>query len=258
LPRPASSLSIEHLTLVPPGATKPVLAGIHFSLAAGEALGIIGPSGSGKTCLARALVGIWPAARGTMRIDGAAFEQWRRADLGRHIGYLGQAVELFDGTVAANIGRMEPEPDDAAVLRAGEAADANDMILRLPGGYDTPIGDGGMLLSAGQRQRVALARALYGDPFLIVLDEPNANLDNDGDIALEKAVRSAKARGAIVIVVAHRPSGLAACDKVLVLANGIQRDFGPRDEVLRRVTTRPAQAGAAGTGLRVVSETGGG
>jgi ATP-binding cassette subfamily C protein len=254
LPRPASSLSVEHMTLIPPGAAKPVLAGINFSLSAGEALGVIGPSGSGKTCLARALVGIWHAARGTIRIDGAALSHWRREALGPCIGYLGQTIELFDGTVAANIARMEPRPDDAAVLRAAEAADAGEMILRLPAGYDTPIGEGGALLSAGQRQRVALARALYGDPFLIVLDEPNANLDNDGDIALEKAVRAAKARGAIVVVVAHRPSGLAACDKVLVLANGIQRDFGPRDEVLRRVLVRPAP----GAGLRVVGETSGG
>jgi ATP-binding cassette subfamily C protein len=257
LPRPSRSFSAEHVTVLPPGGDRPVVANVHFGLNAGEAVGVIGPSGSGKTSLIRALVGVWPAARGTIRVDGAALDQWDRNALGAHVGYMAQTVELFDGTVAENIARMASAPDSAAVIRAAEAAGAHDMILRLPAGYDTPIGDAGVLLSAGQRQRIALSRALYGDPFLVVLDEPNSNLDNDGEIALEAALKAAKARGAIVIVVAHRPAALAACDLVLVLGNGIQQAFGQRDEVLRKVTARPAQPAAAGN-LRVVGESAGG
>ncbi len=174
-----------------------------------------------------------------MRLDGAALDQWDPEALGRHIGYVSQGVELFDGTIAENIARMAIEPDSAAVLEAARAAGAHDMIVRLPTGYDTRIGEAGSVLSAGQRQRIALARALYGDPFLLVLDEPHTNLDREGEAALEQAIANAKARGAIVILVAHRPSALAACDKVLVLANGVQQAFGPRDEVLAQVTARP-------------------
>jgi ATP-binding cassette subfamily C protein len=253
LPPPRLNLTVAALTVVPPGAARPTVANVEFSLAAGDGLGIIGPSGSGKTSLVRGLVGVWPAARGTIRIDGAALDQWRRDDRGRYVGYMSQTLELFDGTVAENIARMQAVPDAAAVIRAAEAAGAHEMILHLPGGYDTRIGDGGAMLSAGQRQRVALARALFGEPFLVVLDEPNANLDADGDAALERAVRTARARGAIVVVVAHRPSALAACDKVLVLNNGVQQAVGPRDEVLRKVMARPPAAAQA-PGLRVVSE----
>jgi ATP-binding cassette subfamily C protein len=258
LPRPSRNLTVEQLAVLPPGGDRPLVNGAHFSVVAGEALGVIGPSGSGKTSLLRALVAIWPPARGKIRIDGAALDQWDPDDLGRHVGYMAQQVELFDGTVAENIARMDPEPDSAAVIDAAEAAGVHDMILKLPAGYDMPIGDGGWLLSAGQRQRIALARAFYGDPFLIVLDEPNANLDSDGELALEAAVRRAKARGAIVVLVAHRPAALAACDTVLVLGNGVQQAFGPRDEVLRKVTRTAQPAPAAAANLRVVSEAGAG
>jgi PrtD family type I secretion system ABC transporter len=241
---PARGLAVEHLTVPVPGSLRPAVANIHFDLSAGEALGVIGPSGAGKTCLARALVGVWPAMHGSVRLDGAALEQWGRDALGRHVGYVAQAVELFDGTVAENIARMQLPPDDAAVIRAANAAGAHDMILRLSNGYDTPIGEGGTVLSAGQRQRIALARALYGDPFLLVLDEPNANLDSEGEASLDRALRAAKERGAVAIVVAHRPSALAACDKVLVLAEGMQKAFGPRDAILRKVALKPVPPAA--------------
>jgi ATP-binding cassette, subfamily C, type I secretion system permease/ATPase len=238
LPPPTKSLAVEHLTVLAPGSLRPAVADIRFDLSAGEALGVIGPSGAGKTCLARALVGVWRAAHGSVRLDGAALDQWSRDGLGRHIGYVAQAVDLFDGTVAENIARMEMPADDAAVVRAARAAGAHDMILRLANGYDTPIGEGGAILSAGQRQRIALARALYGDPFLLVLDEPNANLDSEGEASLDRALRAAKERGAVAIVIAHRPSALAACDKLLVLSEGTQKALGPRDEILRKVTLK--------------------
>jgi ATP-binding cassette subfamily C protein len=244
--------------VVAPGATKPIVAGVHFGLKSGEALGIIGPSGAGKTSLVRALVGIWRPAKGSVRLDGAALDQWDPELLGRHIGFISQTVELFDGTIAENIARMAVAPDADAVIRAARAAGAHDMILRLSSGYDTPIGEGGEALSGGQRQRIALARALYGDPFLIVLDEPNSNLDNEGEAALRQAIAGAKARGAIVVLIAHRPSVLSVCDRILVLANGEQKDFGPRDEVWRRISTRVAAPAAAAANLKVVSDTTGG
>ena len=213
--------------MVAPGGTAPIVAGVRFGLKAGEALGIIGPSGAGKTSLVRTLLGIWPAAKGSVRLDGAALDQWDPELLGCHVGFVSQTVELFDGTISENIARMSLTPDSDAVLRAARAAGAHDMILRLPAGYDTRVGEGGEALSGGQRQRIALARALYGDPFLVVLDEPNSNLDNEGEAALHQAVINLKARGAIVVLIAHRPVTLAVCDKVLVLANGAQQDFGP-------------------------------
>jgi ATP-binding cassette, subfamily C, type I secretion system permease/ATPase len=254
LPRPARSLEVEHVVMVAPGGTKPVVANVRFALKAGQAVGIIGPSGAGKTSLVRALVGIWRPAKGCVRLDGAALDQWDPDQLGQHVGFISQTVELFDGTISENIARMNVKPDADAVLRAAKAAGAHELILRLPNGYDTPIGEGGEALSGGQRQRIALARALYGDPFLIVLDEPNSNLDNEGEMALRQAIANLKTRGAIVVLIAHRPSVLAVCDHILVLANGEQKDFGSRDEIMQKMT-RPVAAPAAAGNLKVVSGT---
>jgi ABC-type protease/lipase transport system fused ATPase/permease subunit len=195
------------------------------------------------------------AGKSSVRLDGAALEQWDAEALGRHIGFISQTVELFDGTVAENIARMSVAPDSNAVLRAARAAGAHDMILRLPSGYDTPIGEGGEALSGGQRQRIALARALYGDPFLVVLDEPNSNLDSEGEAALLQAITSAKARGAIVVLIAHRPFVLSVCDHILVLANGMQVEFGARNEMMRKIRARPVPPAAPAANLKVVSDT---
>jgi ATP-binding cassette, subfamily C, type I secretion system permease/ATPase len=256
LPKPSRSLEIENVTVVAPGTALPIVANVRFGLKAGEALGVIGPSGAGKTSLVRTLVGIWPPAKGTVRLDGATLDQWDRELLGQYVGFVAQTVELFDGTIAENIARMGISPNAAAVLRAAQAAGAHDMILRLPAGYGTKVGEGGDALSGGQRQRIALARALYGDPFLVVLDEPNSNLDNEGEAALHKAIVDLKARGAIVVLIAHRPSVLAACDNILVLANGAQQAFGPRDQIMRKVIGgRPATPPITAGNLKVVSDT---
>jgi ATP-binding cassette subfamily C protein len=242
LPKPSNGLEVEQITVSAPGGeAAPILRDVRFGLAAGEALGVIGPSGAGKTSLARALVGIWHPIRGSVRLDGAALDQWDEAARGRHIGFLSQSIELFDGTIAENVARMQEMPDSEAVLRAAKAAGAHDLILRLPGGYDHQIGDAGSTLSAGQRQRVALARALYGDPFLVVLDEPYSNLDHEGDLALMNAIQGVKARKGIVIIVSHRPSGIAVCDKLLILQNGTQQAFGPRDEIMQKYFPRQLQ-----------------
>jgi ATP-binding cassette, subfamily C, type I secretion system permease/ATPase len=256
LPKPSKTLAVEQVGVVAPGTTSVILRDVRFALVAGEVLGIIGPSGAGKTSLVRTLVGIWPPARGVIRLDGAALNQWDPELLGPSIGFVSQAVDLFEGTVTENISRMAVEPDSEAVLRAARAAGAHDMILRLPQGYDTRIGESGAALSAGQRQRVALARALYGDPFLIVLDEPHANLDSEGEAALTQAIQDAKARQAIVVLIAHRPSALAVCDKVLFVVNGAQQAFGPREEVLQKVLARPPAAppAAAVANLKMVSD----
>jgi ATP-binding cassette subfamily C protein len=247
------------VSAVPPSAQRFVVQDVTLALKAGNGLGIIGPSASGKSSLARVLVGVWSPVRGKVRLDGAALEQWDAEALGQHIGYLPQDVELFAGTVAENIARFNPEPDPEAVLAAAKAANVHDLILRLPDGYETQIGESGAALSAGQCQRVALARALYGDPFLIVLDEPNSNLDAEGEQALTQAILSARARGRIVIVIAHRPSALAAVDLVLMMADGRAQAFGPKDEVLSTVLRRaPAPAlteaprAASGHVLKVV------
>ena len=244
LPRPARSFDVDHVTVAAPNGNTAIVANVHFGLVAGEALAIVGPSGAGKTSLVRTLIGVWPPARGEIRLDGAALDQWDEEALGGHVGYVAQNVEFFDGTIAENIARMNLAPDADAVLAAGRAAGAHDMILRLPGGYDTPIGEAA--LSAGQRQRIALARALYGDPFLVVLDEPNANLDSEGEVALRDALRALKARGAIVIIISHRPTALDQCSKILVLANGTQQAFGPSDAVLRKAVVRPLRPAVAG------------
>ena len=233
---------MESISVVPPGERRLVVQDVQFSLRAGTSVGVIGPSGSGKSSLARSLVGVWPVVRGKIRLDSAALEHWPADRLGRHIGYLPQDVELFAGTVAENIARFDAAAEPAAIVAAARSARVHEMILRLPEGYQTQIGDGGAALSAGQRQRIALARALYRDPFMVVLDEPNSNLDAAGDEALTEAIQEIKRRGGIVIVIAHRPSALAAVDFLLVLANGQQQAFGPKSEVARdTLRTEPRQ-----------------
>jgi PrtD family type I secretion system ABC transporter len=240
LQSPSSRLAVENVSIVPPGDQKVIVQDVTFALAAGNGLGVIGPSGSGKSSLARALVGVWRPARGKVRLDGAALDQWPPDALGRHIGYLPQDVELFAGTVAHNICRFDPEAGFESIIAAAKQAGVHEMIIKMRDGYDTEIGDQGHALSAGQAQRVALARALYGDPFLIVLDEPNSNLDTEGDEALTRAVRAARERGAIVVVVAHRPIGIEAVDQLLVLKDGRMQAFGPKETVLGQVLQRVA------------------
>jgi ATP-binding cassette subfamily C protein len=241
LPQPKTSLTVQSLSVAPPGEKQPVIQGVSFSLAAGDGLGIIGPSASGKSTLARALVGIWQpmwqAMRmgGSVRLDGASLDQWPTEALGSHIGYLPQDVALFAGTVAENIARFDPEASSESIVAAAKVAGVHDMIVQLPGGYQAVVGEGGAGLSAGQRQRIALARALYNDPFLVVLDEPNSNLDAAGDAALTQAIQSVRARGGIAVVIAHRPSALAAVDKVLAMAKGQVQSFGPKSDVLKQV-----------------------
>jgi PrtD family type I secretion system ABC transporter len=239
LPRPESTLAVERVSASPPGSNLIVAHDVTFRLEAGQGLGIIGPSASGKSSLVRLLVGVWQPARGKVRIDGAAVEQWLPAELGRYIGYLPQDVELFDGTIAENISRFDERPDPSVIIAAARAAAVHDIILRLPEGYETRIGENGAVLSSGQRQRLALARALYNDPFLVVLDEPNSNLDADGEAALTQAIIGIRRRSGIVVVVAHRPSALAGVDQVLMMAEGRVQACGPKDEVLARVL-RPA------------------
>ncbi len=247
LPRPVRQLSVEGLTIAAPGGTTPIVQNVTFQLAAGAGLGIIGPSASGKSTLARALVGAWsPMPRGgTVRLDSASLDQYSADAIGAGIGYLPQDIELFDGTVESNIARLDPQANPEAVIKAARLAGCHEMILGLPDGYKARVGEGGTLLSAGQRQRVALARALYGDPFLVVLDEPNSNLDAIGDFALAQAIKSVRVRNGIVIVIAHRPSALAGIDQLLALANGQVQVFGPKDEVMKRVLAAQQQASGA-------------
>jgi ATP-binding cassette subfamily C protein PrsD len=252
---PAKTLVVQNAAVCPPGEQKIVSQDINFTLASGKALGVIGPTASGKSSLARMLVGVWTPARGTVRLDGATFDQWSQEALGRHIGYLPQDVELFPGNVAQNIARFEDPPHPEAVLAAAQAAGVHELIVNLPDGYETKVGDHGSALSAGQAQRIALARALYRDPFLVVLDEPNSNLDAEGDEALTRAILGLRARGAIVIVVAHRPSAIAGVDYILVMAKGRQQQFGPKEEVLNRVIQ---PQGAPARALKVVPGEGGG
>jgi ATP-binding cassette subfamily C protein len=240
LPAPGKVLTVDNVSVAPPDAQRVVVQDVSFALKAGSGLGIIGPSASGKSSLARLLVGIWRPARGTVRLDGAAFDQWTSDALGRHLGYLPQNVELIEGTVAENISRFASDAKPADVIEAATAAGVHELIVGLPQGYDTPVGAQGHRLSAGQQQRIALARALFGNPFLVVLDEPNSNLDAEGDEALSRAILAVRARGGIVAVVAHRPSALAGVDHVLALADGRQHAFGPKDEVLAKIIQRPA------------------
>ncbi|HJT60978.1 MAG TPA: type I secretion system permease/ATPase [Burkholderiales bacterium] len=245
LPAPAGRLSLERVVFGFAGQERPVIKQVSFEMASGESLAIVGPSATGKSTLARLIVGIWKPAMGAVRLDGADIAAWPRERIGPYIGYLPQDVELFAGTVSQNIARMG-EIDSAAVVEAAKRANAHDMILHLDQGYDTPIGDAGAILSAGQRQRVALARALYRGPRLVVLDEPNSNLDNDGEAALIEAVRRMKADGVTLVLVTHRGRLLAEIDKVLVLRDGAVEKFGPTRELLAPARPRVAEA-ALGT-----------
>jgi ATP-binding cassette subfamily C protein len=253
LQTPTSRLSVEGLAIVAPGDQRPIVQDVTFALGAGNGLGVIGPSGSGKSSLIRALVGVWQPIRGKVRLDGAALDQWSSDMLGPHIGYLPQDVELFTGTVAQNISRFDPQAKSDGIIAAAKEAGVHEMIIKMRDGYNTQVGEQGKALSAGQAQRVALARALYGDPFLIVLDEPNSNLDTEGDEALTRAVRGARERGAIVVVVAHRPIGIEAVDQVLVLKDGRMQAFGPKEQVLAQVL-QPRVAGP--TPIKIVSDAG--
>jgi ATP-binding cassette subfamily C protein len=252
LQSPSSKLSVEAVSIVPPGDQKVIVQDVTFELQAGNGLGVIGPSGSGKSSLVRALVGVWQPFRGKVRLDGAALDQWSSDVLGRHVGYLPQDVELFAGSVAQNICRFDFEASPESILAAAKEAGVHEMIIKMRDGYDTQIGEQGTALSAGQAQRVALARALFGNPFLIVLDEPNSNLDTEGDEALTRAVRGARERGAIVVVVAHRPIGIEAVDQLLVLKDGRMQAFGPKEQVLGQVLQRVAPPPP----IKIVSDAG--
>ncbi|QYZ69237.1 type I secretion system permease/ATPase [Neotabrizicola shimadae] len=235
LPRPRALLDVQGLTVIPPGENQAVLRMVSFNLQPGQALGVIGPSGAGKTSLARALIGVWRPSAGKVRLDGATLDQYDPDVLGSYIGYLPQRIALFDGTIADNIARLAPRPDPAKVVEAAKKAAAHEMILRLPDGYDTRVSTVGGRLSGGQIQRIGLARALYGDPVLLVLDEPNSNLDNDGSTALNLAIRQMKEQDRAVLIMAHRPAAIQECDLLLVMEDGTRRAFGPRDQVLREM-----------------------
>ncbi len=233
LPRPRAVLEAQNLTVVPPGEQTAVLRMVNFKLEPGQALGVIGPSGSGKSTLARALIGAWRPAGGKVRLDGASLDQYDPDTLGSYVGYLPQRVTLFEGTIAENIARLNNKPDGEKVVEAAKKAAAHDMIVKLPDGYDTRVSALGGRLSGGQIQRIGLARAMYGDPVFLVLDEPNSNLDNEGSMALNIAIRSMKDAGRIVLIMAHRPAAIQECDLLMVMEDGTRRAFGPRDQVLR-------------------------
>ncbi len=254
LPPPEGRVSVEQLVAGAPGSQVPILKGVNFSLQPGEVLGIIGPSASGKSTLARLLVGVWPAMSGKVRLDGADVYTWNKAELGRYVGYLPQDIELFDGTIAENIARFG-EIDAEKVVEAARRAGVHEMILRFPKGYDTPIGEAGSVLSGGQRQRIALARALYGDPVLIVLDEPNSNLDDSGEAALVQAVLQLKQAGRTVVLITHRTSILAVVDKLLLLVDGSVQLFGPRNEVLAALAQRQQPTAAAPAAVTQIRPT---
>jgi PrtD family type I secretion system ABC transporter len=251
---PNKNLVVENAAVVAPGSHNLRAQEVNVTLEKGSALGIIGPSGSGKSSVARMLVGVWAPARGKIRLDGASLDQWASDALGVHVGYLPQDVELLAGTVAQNIARFEPDADAAQIIAAAKTAGVHELIVNLSEGYETQIGEQGTALSAGQAQRIALARALYRDPFLVVLDEPNSNLDAEGDEALTRAIFAVRARGGIVVVVAHRPSAIAAVDLLMVMKSGRQQAFGPKDVIMGKLLQPPAQPGP----LKVVPEAAGG
>jgi len=228
-------LTAEQVTVLPPGEQTASLRMISFAVEPGTAVGVVGTSGSGKSSLARALTGVWRPAGGKIRLDGAALDQYDPDVLGQHIGYLPQRVQLFDGTITENIARMSMQPDPAAVVAAAKKSAAHEMILSLPDGYDTRVSATAGRLSGGQMQRIGLARAMYGDPVVLVLDEPNSNLDNVGSQALNTAIRNAKKEDKVVFIMAHRPAAIQECDLLLVIENGTVRAFGPKDEVLNDI-----------------------
>ena len=240
LPRPVGKLSVEGVNFAPPGAQRLILSNVNFAIEPNEVLGVIGPSGAGKSTLARLLVGIWKPLNGVVRLDGADVFTWDRADFGRYVGYLPQDTELFGGTVSNNIGRFRDDVSDEEVVKAAQLAGVHELILRMPKGYDTEVGEGGVVLSAGQRQRVGLARAMLGTPPLVVLDEPNAALDAEGEEALMRAIDAMKAAGSTVVIISHKVGVFRAADKMLVLREGRIDLFGPRDQVMARLV-KPAQ-----------------
>ena len=245
LPRPAGRVAAEGVLYVPPGTARPLLRNVSFAIDPGASLGIIGPSGAGKSTLARALVGVLQPTSGAVRLDNADVFSWPHESLGRYIGYLPQDVELFADTVAANIGRFR-EDADAEVIQAAQLAGVHEMILRLPNGYETQVGDGGAVLSGGYRQRIALARAVFGDPSFVLLDEPSSNLDGEGDQALTECLVQLKERGTTVIVISHRPATLSTVDKILILRDGAVEMFGDRAEIISRLN-RPTRVQAVPT-----------
>ena len=249
LPAPKGNLAVEQVVAVPPGAKEPVLRAVSFALKPGEVLGVLGPSAAGKSSLARVLVGVWPALAGKVRIDGAELSHWAPERLGQHIGYLPQDVELFSGTVAENIARFGVQ-DEEKIIAAARMTGVHEMVQGMPAGYNTQIGDGGFALSGGQRQRIGLARALYGKPAYIILDEPNASLDADGEAALLSAIQQLRQSGSTVVLITHKTNILGTVDKILVMAHGQVAGFGSRDEVLAkllgpRLAPVPATAASA-------------
>ena len=251
LPRPQRELQVQDLSVTPPGADREAVSHVSFALPAGTAMALLGASASGKTTLAKALVGIWQPRHGVVRLDGAAIDQWRRDDFGRFVGYLPQDVSLFDGTIAENISRFDEHPTSEAILTAADIAGVGDMVRQLPEGFATRIGEGGAVLSAGQRQRIGLARAVYGNPFLVVLDEPNANLDAQGEAALSHAIERLRQNKSIVIVISHRPSALAVLNTALVLHQGRMIAFGRSEDIFaraRHATRSDAVAAQGGSG----------
>ena len=247
LPKPKAKLDVQALAVMAPGETRPQLRNVTFKVEPGQAIGVIGPSGSGKSTLAKALTGAWRAAAGTVRLDGASLNQYDAEVLGEHIGYLPQRVQLFDGTIAENIARLSSAPDATQVVNAAKKAAAHDMIVKLPDGYDTRVSANGGRLSGGQMQRIGLARALYGDPMIVILDEPNSNLDNEGSVALNSAIKQMKADGRSVLIMAHRPAAIQECDMLLVIDKGTMTAFGPKDDVLREMVANHQDIQKSGT-----------